>query len=159
MCLQVSRNRIGMACCNVHRCAVLAFVGLVLSCSAIAHCYELASARYQVSAALLHAIAQQESGGRSTALHANPNGSVDIGLMQINSGWIGVLGRHGIREQDLWDPCVSVLVGAWILRRNFDQLGHTTQALGAYNSTNPTQRERYASQVLRRLPPASATSR
>lgn len=116
-----------------------------------AHCYELASARYRVPAALLRAIAQQESGGNPAARNVNRNGSVDLGLMQINSQWLPVLGRHGIGPEDLWDPCVSVLVGAWILSNNFGRMGYTLQALGAYNSSQPEQRVRYARQVLRRL--------
>lgn len=135
-------------------CAV---AGLVLSVAAQAHCYELASQRYGVPASLLRAVALQESAGQAHARHLNRDGSVDIGLMQINSRWLPMLARHGVHAQDLWDPCVSVLVGAWILHGNFARLGPTTQALGAYNSSDPVRREHYARQVLQRLRPAGPT--
>jgi len=123
-----------------------------LASASTASCVDLAAQRYGVSPQLLHAIAQQESGGRSHVVHTNPNGSRDIGLMQINSNWLPTLRRYGIREVDLYDPCVSVLVGAWILSHNFARHGYTLQGLGAYNASTPWKRERYAKQVLKRLP-------
>lgn len=116
-----------------------------------AACFEHAAQRYGVPTVLLQAIAHQESGGRATAININRNGSRDIGLMQINSGWLNTLARHGIHERDLWDPCVNTLVGAWILANNFARLGYTTQGLGAYNAVSPDKRERYARQVLQRV--------
>lgn len=124
-----------------------------LNTSALAYCYHEASQRFGVNQQLLQAIAQQESGGRSHVVHTNPNGSRDIGLMQINSTWLPTLHRYGIREVDLYDPCVSVWVGAWILSHNFSRLGYTLQGLGAYNATTPWKRERYAKQVLKRMAP------
>ena len=127
----------------------LLFLFLVLQNFKIqAHCFKEASARYNVPASLLKAIAKHESGGRTHAVNTNTNGSRDIGLMQINSGWLPVLQRHGLNEQDLYDPCVNVLVAAWILSNNFQRLGYTTQGLGAYNAVTPWKRERYARQIL-----------
>lgn len=116
-----------------------------------APCFEQAAQRYGVPASLLKAIALQESSGRPNAINRNPNGTYDIGLMQINSTWLPTLKRHGIVAEHLWDPCVSTLVGAWILSGNFARLGYTTQGLGAYNAASPHKREIYARQVLRRL--------
>ena len=114
-------------------------------------CFEQAAQRYSVPANLLKAIALQESSGRPHAVNRNANGSYDLGLMQINSGWLPTLKRHGISEQHLFDPCVSTLVGAWILSGNFARLGYNTQGLGAYNAVSPHKREIYARQVLKRL--------
>jgi soluble lytic murein transglycosylase-like protein len=137
--------------CGIFMTAICTLIfPIAVSASA---CFDQAAQRYNVSPQLLQAIAQQESGGRATALHHNPNGSRDIGLMQINSAWLPALKRHGIHEADLLDPCVSTLVAAWILSHNFARLGYTTQGLGAYNATTPWKRERYAQQVLKRLTP------
>ncbi len=135
---------------------VLTLVSLLRLAPAQAYCFDLASQRYGVPVPLLRAVAQQESAGNPQARNLNRDGSVDIGLMQINSRWLPVLARHGLHAQDLWDPCVSVLVGAWILHGNFARWGPTTQALGAYNSGDPVRREQYAQQVLRRLRPGAA---
>lgn len=133
------------------RIGVLVLSGFFCSRGYAQSCYDLAAQRYQVSPVLLQAVAQHESGGRATVVNVNPNGTRDIGLMQINSSWLPTLARHGIAERDLFDPCVSILVGAWILSNNFARLGYTTQGLGAYNAASPDKRERYAAQVLRRL--------
>ncbi|MFM7698729.1 MAG: lytic transglycosylase domain-containing protein [Limnohabitans sp.] len=112
------------------------------------HCFTEAAKRYNVPQALLVAIAKHESGGRTTAINHNRNDTRDIGLMQINSAWLPFLARHGLKEQDLFDPCVNVLIGAWILSNNFVRLGYNTQGLGAYNAATPWKRERYARQIL-----------
>ena len=121
---------------------------LVFATAVHGHCFKEAAARYGVSQPLLLAIAKHESGGNVSAIHRNPNGTRDIGLMQINSAWLPVLNRHGLLEKDLFDPCVNVLVAAWILSNNFQKLGYTTQGLGAYNAVTPWKRERYARQIL-----------
>ena len=48
-------------------------------------CWDDAAMRYQVSSALLYAIARTESGLNPQAICRNPNGSRDVGLVQINS--------------------------------------------------------------------------
>lgn len=116
-----------------------------------ATCFDLAAQRYGVPKTLLIAIAEQESGMRTGAINrSNRNGSLDIGLMQINSGWLPTLALHGIMKEDLFDPCVNTLVGAWILGGNFQRLGYTVNALGAYNARDPAKRLKYANAVLRR---------
>lgn len=134
-------------------------------------CWEDAAARYGVDARLLNAIAQQESSLNAKAInrsHATRTRSFDIGLMQINSGWLPVLNRHGIRETDLLNPCTNLQVGAWILAQSFRQYGATWEAVGAYHA-GCTQllphdcvatRVRYATAVYQRLQrtaPGSAT--
>ncbi len=117
-------------------------------------CWDDAAARYQVNATLLHAIAHTESGVNPRAIGRNRNGSRDIGLMQINSGWLPTLARHGITEQALFDPCTNLHVGAWILAHNFARLGYTWEAVGAYNAVRPDARRTYIDKVRRHLPVA-----
>ncbi len=114
-------------------------------------CWEQAAERYSVSPELLYAIARTESGLDPQAVGLNRNGSRDIGLMQINSAWLPKLTTHGIAERDLFDPCTSIHVGAWILAGNVQRLGYTWEAIGAYNATNPTLRRAYAERVYRQV--------
>ncbi|HZG22715.1 MAG TPA: lytic transglycosylase domain-containing protein [Herbaspirillum sp.] len=114
-------------------------------------CFEQAGTRYGVSPLILKAIAQQESGMNPRALHRNRNGTRDIGIMQINSSWLGFLARYHINESDLLDACTNIHVGAWILASNFQRLGVSWEALGAYNAVSPDKRARYATQVIGRL--------
>lgn len=88
---------------------------------------------------------------RANALNRNRDGSWDVGLMQINSRWLPTLARHGIKAEELWDPCVSIHIGAWILAGNFRQLGFNWEAVGAYNARRKDLRIRYAHAISRRV--------
>ena len=93
-------------------------------------CWEEAASRYQVSSTLLYAIARTESALNPRAVGHSSNGTRDIGLMQINSAWLPTLSRFGIGERDLFEPCVSIHVGAWILAGNIRRLGYTWDEIG-----------------------------
>jgi soluble lytic murein transglycosylase-like protein len=125
-------------------------------------CWEDAALRYGVDARLLVAIAQQESSLKPEAInrsHAERTGSIDIGLMQINSRWLTILDLYGIRASDLLDPCTNLQVGAWILAQAFRRYGVTWEAVGAYHAgcteLRPPEcaamRTRYATAVYQRL--------
>ena len=127
-------------------------LALVLWASLPAHaCWDEAATRYHVNSALLHAIARTESGLNPLAIGRNPNGSYDIGLMQINSAWLSTLATYGISERDLFEPCTNIRVGAWILAYNFYRLGYTWDAVGAYNAVSPRSRRAYIDKVRRNL--------
>jgi soluble lytic murein transglycosylase-like protein len=139
----------------MHR-GYFATAGLVVLISALpafarANCWVDAAQRHRVDPWLLYAIAKQESGLNPSARGSNANGSYDIGLMQINSSHLPVLQRYGIGEQHLYDPCVSIHVGAWILGANFQRMGYGWDAVGAYNAKSPEKRVRYAWKVFQQL--------
>ena len=121
-------------------------ISLIAAFPALA-CWEQAGERYGVSPELLYAIARTESGLDPQAVGRNRNGSRDIGLMQINSAWLPRLSAHGIAERDLFDPCTSIHVGAWILAQNISRLGYGWDAIGAYNARSPEKRAAYARRI------------
>ena len=127
-------------------------------------CWEEAAKRYGISADLLYAVARVESNLNPQAInhsHLQRTGSYDIGLMQINSGHLRTLSRHGIKEADLFDPCTNIRVGAWLLADSFSRRGATWDAVGAYNAACSQlkgkgcieARAKYAWRVYRQLPP------
>ena len=126
-------------------------------------CWEEAATRYQVSSTLLYAIARTESDLNPRAVGSNTNGSRDIGLMQINSAWLPTLSRYGITERELFEPCTSIHVGAWILAGNIQRLGYTWDAVGAYNTPDPNLARTYIDKVRRHLSahqtPSAVTAR
>ena len=113
-------------------------------------CINQAAQRYRVDERLINAIIQVESSGNPSALNRNANGSEDIGLMQINSSWLPVLGRYGIQHHHLYDPCTNVHVGTWVLAGNIARYGPTWRAVGAYNARSHVKRRAYVAKVWRR---------
>ncbi len=115
-------------------------------------CWDQAANLHRVNPHLLVAIADVESNHRPVALSRNRNGTLDIGIMQINSVWLPQLEKYGITSRHLLDPCINVHVGAWILSRNMARFGETSwRAVGAYNATRDDLRLRYARKVHDRL--------
>ncbi len=109
-----------------------------------AYCFKEAGQRYQLSPWLLWAIAKAESRFDPTAINHNRNGTVDVGLMQINSLWTEQLGETWA---SLHDPCTNVMVGAWILNQCIQDYGYTWNAVGCYHSRTPERRDAYALKI------------
>lgn len=112
-----------------------------------AYCFSEAASRYGVSETLLRAIAQVESSNAHWKTHRNPDGSEDLGLMQINSGWLPALKRYGITREALMDGCTNTNIGAWILSNNIRRWGATWKAVGAYNAVTPSKQEKYVGRI------------
>jgi soluble lytic murein transglycosylase-like protein len=115
-------------------------------------CWEEAGRRYSVDPLLLYSIAQVESNLQPNAF--NDNGDTqDYGIMQINSWWIEQLAEYDIDKDKLYEPCVNINIGAWILNHSFGIYGHSWDAVGAYNAGTGDSpetvalRARYANKV------------
>ncbi len=120
------------------------FFMFLLPDSGSAFCFQEAGQRYQVSPWLLWSIAKSESSFDPSAINYNSNGTVDVGLMQINSIWANQLGETW---NSLNDPCTNVMAGAWILRQCMKDYGNSWKAVGCYHSRTPELRDAYASRI------------
>jgi soluble lytic murein transglycosylase-like protein len=92
-----------------------------------------ATCQHAVAPTVIVAMAQRESGLDPAAVHVNSDGSVDVGLMQINSrnwAWLG------LTRETAMDPCRSIAAGAAVLT-----------AFSQYNSGSPTRSLPYAMSV------------
>lgn len=116
--------------------------------TARAFCFEEAGMTYGVSPRLLWAIAKCESNFNPRAVGKNKNGSVDIGVMQINSIWRKDLGPTW---NYLFDPCTNVKTGAWVLSQCVQKYGNSWKAVGCYHSQTPHLSEAYANRVAKIL--------
>jgi hypothetical protein len=96
---------------------------------------------------------------RPWAFGRNANGTVDMGMAQINSIHLPELARHGIQSQHLFDPCVASYVAAWLLRKNIDRHGLTWHGVAAYHSLTPEHNQRYQGLLMKALYPDVVASK
>jgi len=100
----------------------------------IENCWTVAGSHYQIDPWLLYAIASVESANDPHAINTNRDGSIDVGLMQINSFWFDALAEKGYSPTMLFVPCTNITIGAWVLSQAFDQYGRNWRGLGSYNA-------------------------
>ena len=115
------------------------------------NCFLTASTQYNLDPWLLVAIARVESRMRPDAVRKYPDGSEDIGLMQINSLWLPQLARYGIGRQELLHHCTSIRVAAWMIATHFFRYGKNWQAFGRYHSATPSIQARWVGLVASEL--------
>lgn len=75
-------------------------------------------------------------------------GSLDVGLMQVNSWW---LKRYEIPLEAALDPLGNIYLGGWILKPEISRHKDLRAAVGAYHSPNPDKARRYANVVMAAL--------
>lgn len=119
-------------------------------------CFEEAGQRYNINPRLLRSIAQVESGLNPRAVNKNPNGSMDLGLMQINSAWLRTI--DVTREELMNNACLNTMTGAFVLRQCINRHGYTWGAVGCYNAYSSEKRVIYAWKVFHKLKGTPNTS-
>lgn len=112
----------------------LMFSSICVSQYASATCWSKAGGDYNIDPLLLMAIGWQESNGRTNAVGSLlKDGNRALGLMQINTIHLPELEKFGIKREHLFEPCVSVMVGAYVLRDCLDTFNQDTwRAVGCY---------------------------
>lgn len=117
-------------------------------------CINRAAVTYLVPATLIISILTVEGGAPDMA-SPNKNGTFDYGPMQINSIWLPKIAPYGYTRADIqYNPCVNVMVGAWILSnmitQNFSKYQHNYwTAVASYHSQNPRYNAHYRQKVLK----------
>jgi soluble lytic murein transglycosylase-like protein len=123
-----------------------------LASAPIDECAARMEAHYALPAGIVAKIIAAESGGNPRAINrANSNGTVDYGLMQINSSHLPVLRGFGVDENVLLDsPCINVAVGGAVLAHGLRVSdGHLIHALSRYNTGRVSEIGlRYAARVI-----------
>ena len=109
-----------------------------------APCVTAAAQHHAVNPWLLRAILKVESDFKAGAVNRNSNGSVDVGMAQINSIHFPELARWGIAPAHLLDGCTATYVAAWHLARQLRRHGNSWYGVASYHSTSPCQNARYA---------------
>jgi len=94
------------------------------------------NASLQIPEAVLGRLIEWESGWDSACVRANPNGTTDFGLMQLNSRYLADYRwrYNGDRAFDPLDPGDNLAVGMRYLRHLYDVTGNWYDAVCAYNA-------------------------
>lgn len=134
--------------------AILLVVGAVCVQEVHAECWDEAAAMYGHDPYLLKAIGWKESRGHVGAVGSLlRDGNRALGLMQINTIHLPALTKQGITRSDLFDPCTSQKVGAWVLADCLKKKGEVWAAVGCYYggpaSKAYTAMRKYANDVRR----------
>ena len=111
-------------------------------------CVEKAAEHYKLDPALLYSVIIVEHGKNGVAIQ-NDNGTLDLGVMQINTVWLPELHkRYGISARELAQrPCLNVEAGAYILSRQLRETGSVWKGVGYYHSRTYRLSKRYAMKV------------
>lgn len=131
-------------------------LGTLISSISNASCFDTVGSKYRLDPDYLRAIAFKESKYKPQSIGKNKDGTIDIGMMQINSSNIDWLRRAfpdiSIRKL-LVDTCYNIHVGGYVLNENFKIYGRRWVAVGDYNAggkNNPKRikiRYNYAREV------------
>lgn len=109
----------------------------------VERCILPASQFHGVNHFVLRSILKIESGLKPGAVGKNRNGTVDVGIGQMNSMHFRELARYGIAPEQLKDACVGTYVAAWHLSKTIARYGNTWAGIAAYHSATPYFNARY----------------
>jgi hypothetical protein len=117
-------------------------------------CMAAAAAFYHLPPRVLPSI-QVVEGGRPALVQPNTNGTADLGLMQINTIWIGPLAHYAhmqptaVIDRLLHDSCFNIYASAVIMRVYLNEAnGNLMVAIGHYHSHTPALSMEYQEKVL-----------
>ena len=94
-------------------------------------------------------------GGVPGSVHRNADGSEDLGVMQINTLWIGPIARvtrmtpPAVRSRLIADPCFNIAASGAVLRTYLHEShGDLMTAVGDYHSHTPLLNRSYRDMVV-----------
>jgi hypothetical protein len=117
-------------------------------------CMASVAAFYHLPPRVLPSI-QAVEGGWPGSVHANSDGSQDLGVMQVNTRWVQPLvGQTGMAPAEVqrrlqFDACFNIAVAGAIMRIYLDEAkGDLLRAVGYYHSHTPPLADAYRFQVI-----------
>lgn len=117
-------------------------------------CMATVAAVYHLPPRVLPSI-QAVEGGIVGTIHANADGSQDLGIMQVNTRWILKLAAVAriapadVRDRLIQDGCFNIAAAGLIMRSYLDEAhGDLMLAVGYYHSHTVTLNLDYQSKVL-----------
>lgn len=109
----------------------------------VERCILPAAQYHRVNQYILRAILKVESNLNPNAVGKNDNGTLDVGIGQMNTIHFKELRKHGVTPDDLRDACVGTYVAAWHLSKAIARHGNTWYGIATYHSATPYFNNRY----------------
>jgi soluble lytic murein transglycosylase-like protein len=110
-------------------------------------CINHAAVVYHVPAIVILSIMKKENGKNGDA-NLNKNGTIDYGVMQINSLWLPKIAPYGYTKDDLqFNACKNVEVAAWIIAQNIPSGKSLWAGIASYHSRTPSHNMPYKNSV------------
>ena len=100
---------------------------------------------------LLKKIATVESSLDANCILHNKNGTVDYGIMQINSCHFKELSKYGINKSNIMNPKINIFAGAAILARHIKNEGFSINVISHYHSRTPKHKQRWSAKLISEL--------
>jgi len=117
-------------------------------------CMVAAASFYHLPPRVLPSI-QVVEGGSPGTISRNPDGSSDLGVMQVNTRWvprfaeITGMTQDAVQARLISDPCFNIAAAAAIMRVYLNETqGDLLRAVGYYHSHTPGLAELYQAKVL-----------
>ena len=110
-------------------------------------CINRSAIIYHVPATVILSVLKNENGRNGDAIK-NKNGSIDYGVMQINSIWLPKIAGYGYSRDDLqYNACKNVEVGTWILSQSISKGKNLWSGIGDYHSHTPDHNRNYRNKI------------
>jgi hypothetical protein len=117
-------------------------------------CMALVASLYHLPPRVLPAI-QGVEGGSVGLVRLNTDGSEDLGVMQVNTRWVGPLSRYSgldravVRSRLLAEPCFNIAAAGLILQTYLvETRGDLMRAVGNYHSHTSPRNAAYQTRVV-----------
>jgi hypothetical protein len=117
-------------------------------------CMALVASVYHLPPRVLPAIQAVEGGAVGLVSH-NPDGSDDLGVMQVNTLWLAPLARVSrlpvaeVERRLVAEPCFNIAAAGLVMRLYLNETGgDLMRAVGDYHSHTPALNRDYQARVL-----------
>lgn len=97
------------------------------------HCFETVQMHTNIKKEIFYTIAKIESNFKYNIKSKNKDGTIDYGIMQINSFWFDYFNKKGYPKSYIASPCGNILAAGFILSYCFRKKGNFSLAIECYN--------------------------
>lgn len=113
-------------------------------------CLNRAAVVHHVPAMVILSVIKMENAKNGEA-SINKNGTVDYGVMQINSVWLPKIAGYGYSKDDIqYNACKNVFVGTWILSQSIAESKNLWVGIGNYHSHTFSHNLDYRNSIYKR---------